>query len=136
VNSLNTARLPQRPDATVISDSIPLFYIGRNRNGFWVVREAEGRIGGLFLLKSSALRFARQNSRPAGCATMFVTEPLELNTDDQGSRPIAPIAALIGIRCAVRTAANAKMTLAKWLKLATSWCVRSLSSVRATCRKP
>jgi hypothetical protein len=46
---------------------------------------------------------------------MFVTEPLELNTDHQGSRLIAPIAALIRItkRCAARAPAIIKMTLAK-----------------------
>jgi hypothetical protein len=107
-----------RPDATVISDSIPLFFIGRNRNGFWVVREAEGRIGGLFLLKSSALRFARQKSRPAGCATMFVTEPLELYANDQESRLARPVAALIAIakRHAPRAAAMIRITFAKWCK--------------------
>jgi hypothetical protein len=114
--------LPLRPDATVLSDSIPLFYIGRNQEGFWVVREAEGQIGGLFLLRCSALRFARQKSLPAGCATMFVTEPLELNTDDQGSRLIAPIAALKGMakRYTARAPAIIKMTLIKWRKLTAS----------------
>ena len=65
---------PRRPDTSVISDTIPLFYVGRNRTGIWVVREAEGRSGGLFLLKRSALRFARRKSETAGCATMFVAE--------------------------------------------------------------
>jgi len=37
------AELPERPDRTVLSDSIPLFFIGRDRNGFWVARESEGR---------------------------------------------------------------------------------------------
>ena len=122
VKSLNTARLPPRPDATVLSDSIPLFYIGRNHEGFWVVRQAEGQIGGLFLLRCSALRFARRKSVPAGCATMFVTEPLELNTDDQESRLIAPIAALTRItkRYTARAPAIIKMTLTKWRKLTAS----------------
>jgi len=41
---------------------IPAFFIGRNKDGFWVAREVKGRIGGLFLLKNSALSFARRNS--------------------------------------------------------------------------
>ena len=76
---------PQRPDATMISEAIPLFYIAQNSNGFWLAREASGRTGGLFLLKRSALRFARNKSEPAGCATMFLAEPLELDVENQGS---------------------------------------------------
>jgi len=71
-------RLPQRPDASVISEAIPLFYIGRNKSGLWVAREAEGRIGGMFLTRRAAVRFANESCEPAGCATMFVTQPLEL----------------------------------------------------------
>ncbi|HXX20741.1 MAG TPA: hypothetical protein VEJ46_15160 [Candidatus Acidoferrum sp.] len=70
--------LPPRPDRSALNESIPLYYIGRNRNGFWVVRSADGRIGGLFVFKRSAVRFAREESEPAACALMFVAEPLEL----------------------------------------------------------
>jgi len=73
------SRLPPRPDASVISEAIPLFYIGRNKNGLWVAREAEGRIGGMFLTRRAAVRFANESCKPAGCATMFVTQPLELD---------------------------------------------------------
>jgi hypothetical protein len=31
-----TAQLPPRPDPTVLSGSIPLFFVGRNQSGFWV----------------------------------------------------------------------------------------------------
>jgi hypothetical protein len=119
VKSLNTAHLPPRPGVTVLSDSIPLFYIGRNHEGFWVVREAEGRIGGLFLLRCSALRFARQKSLPAGCATMFVTEPLELDLPNQGSRVAEPIASAMRVtKQRVPLLANLVATAAaKWRKL-------------------
>jgi hypothetical protein len=60
-----TAQLPTRPDDTVLSDSIPLFFIGRNQNGFWVARESAGRCGGLFLFRWSAARFARKTPQPA-----------------------------------------------------------------------
>jgi hypothetical protein len=74
-----SAKLPPRPDTSVINAAIPLFYIGRNRNGLWVAREAEGRLGGMFVSKRSALRFARESSEPHGCATMIVATPLELD---------------------------------------------------------
>jgi hypothetical protein len=77
--------LPKRPDARVLNRVIPLFFIGRNKNGFWLAREANGRIGGMFLLKRSALRFAQEASAPIGCATMFLAEPFELNTWNCGN---------------------------------------------------
>ena len=35
-----TTPLPRRPDASALSEAIPLFFIGRNKSGLWVVREA------------------------------------------------------------------------------------------------
>jgi hypothetical protein len=75
---------PRRPDASAVNESIPLFYIGQNWKGAWVVREAEGRSGGLFLFKQSAVRFARRQCEPAGCAIMFLVEPVELDLDNEG----------------------------------------------------
>src|ERR1700722_17280542 len=75
---------PHRPDASIINESIPLFYIGQNKKGRWVVRESEGRSGGLFLFKQWAVRFARRQSEPSGCAIMFLAEPIELDIDSQG----------------------------------------------------
>lgn len=76
---------PRRPDTSVLSESIPLFFIGRNKGGFWVARDAEGRAGGIFLFKRSALRFAKKNSAPSGCATMLVAERFELDVENQGN---------------------------------------------------
>lgn len=78
-------QFPRRPDSRVLSESIPLFFIGRNNAGLWVAREAEGRFGGIFLLKRSALRFAQNNSAPSGCATMVLKEPLELDVENRGN---------------------------------------------------
>jgi hypothetical protein len=86
-------QLPRRPDASALSEAIPLFYIGRNKSGLWVVREAAGGSGGLFLLKQSAARFARAQCEPAGCAMMFPAEPFELDVESQGSRVAALVAA-------------------------------------------
>ena len=84
--SASATQLPRRPDASALSEAIPLFYIGCNKSGLWVVREAAGGSGGQFLFKQSAARFARRQSEPAGCAMMFLAEPFELDVDNQGSR--------------------------------------------------
>jgi hypothetical protein len=82
------AKFPRRPNSGVLSESIPLFFIGRNKLGLWVAREAQGGAGGVFLFKRSALRFANRNSAPPGCATMSLSERLELDVENQGN-PLA-----------------------------------------------
>jgi len=72
-------------DPGVVSDTIPAFFIGRNKEGFWVARDAKGRIGGLFLLEASALSFARNQSRPEGCATIYPSERIELDLENNGN---------------------------------------------------
>lgn len=81
-------KFPRRPNGGVLSELIPLFFIGRNGLGFWVAREAQGRTGGVFLFRRSALRFANRNCAPAGCATMALDARLELDVENQGN-PIA-----------------------------------------------
>ena len=93
VVSTTATQLPRRPDASALSEAIPLFYIGRNKSGLWVVREAAVGSGGLFFLKQSAARFARQQSEPAGCAMMYLAEPFELDVVNQGSRIAGLLAA-------------------------------------------
>ena len=90
-------KFPTRPDGTVLSEKIPLFYIGRNEHGLWVAREAEGRSGGLFLLRSSAVRFARRMSAPAGCAMMLLDAPLALDVANQGGRLAEELNAAMGV---------------------------------------
>ncbi len=82
-------------DPGVVSEAIPAFFIGRNKEGFWVARDVKGRIGGLFLLKNSALSFARRNSQPGGCATIFLSERLELDLENKGNPLIAQLGSLI-----------------------------------------
>ena len=72
-------------DSGIVSEAIPGFFIGRNSEGFWVARDAKGRIGGLFLFKNSALSFARNNSRPTGCATIFPSHRFELDLENKGN---------------------------------------------------
>ena len=83
----------QRPDPTVLSEAIPLFFIGRNRDGLWIAREADGRVGGLFWCKISALRFAEDRAWPMGCATVFFTQRFDLDIENRGN----PLAARLGV---------------------------------------
>jgi hypothetical protein len=83
------AKFPRRPDSGILSESIPLFFIGRNKRGLWIVREAEGRTGGIFLFKRSALGFAKKNSAPNGCATMLLAGCFELDVENQGNPLVA-----------------------------------------------
>jgi hypothetical protein len=89
-------KFPRRPGPGVFSESIPLFFIGRNKIGLWVAREAEGRVGGIFLFRESAMRFAGKHSLPAGCATMFLAERIELDVENRGNPLVAWLDAALG----------------------------------------
>ena len=116
---IRVVNFPKRPDLTVLSETIPLFYIAQNKHGFWVAREAEGRCGGVFVLRRSAARFARHTSASAGCAMMFLNESLELDLDNEGSRLVVPLAAAIDIatRRTPKLASFVAMAIAEWHKL-------------------
>ena len=84
-----------RPSPRNFRHSIPAFFIGRNKEGFWVARDAKGQIGGIILLENSALSFARRNSWPAGCATIFPSERFELDLENKGNPLVAHLGPLI-----------------------------------------
>lgn len=96
--------LPLDPD--VVSAAIPAFFIGRNKEGFWVARDAKGQIGGLFLFENSALIFARRNSEPVGCATIFPSQRFELDLKNNGNPLVDHLRPLIrlGMRALRRSA--------------------------------
>jgi hypothetical protein len=99
-----TDRVLRRPDGSVLNESIPVFFVGRNRDGFWVARDAGGRIGGLFLLERSALAFAHRNCLPAGCAIVLPREHFELDVANDGN----PLISWIGsIKRLIRPASRA-----------------------------
>jgi hypothetical protein len=54
----------QRPKPEVLNETIRVVFIGRNRDGFRVVRDAEAKFGGLFWRKQGCARF-RQIKRRA-----------------------------------------------------------------------
>jgi hypothetical protein len=72
----------------ILSAAIPTFFIGRNKSGLWIARESSGRIGGIFLLKSSALAFARAQNGSARCAFVFPSHSFELDLENKGN-PLA-----------------------------------------------
>jgi hypothetical protein len=82
-------------DPGIVNDAIPAFFIGRNQEGFWVARDVKGRIGGIFLLETSAVSFARKNSQPAGCATIYPSERFELDLEDKGNPLIARLVSML-----------------------------------------
>jgi len=91
--SATQSTAPFQPlDPDIVSESIPAFFIGRNKVGFWVARESRGRIGGLFLFKSSAVDFAKATSEPSHCALIFPSETFELDIDNHGNPVIAQLA--------------------------------------------
>jgi hypothetical protein len=96
-------------DPGIVNEAIPAFFIGRNKEGFWVARDAKGRIGGIFLLENSALSFARRNSRPAGCATIFPSERFELDLENKGN----PLAAQLG--SLIHVATRFRRRMAAWI---------------------
>jgi hypothetical protein len=114
-------RLPQRPDPSILSEAIPLFFIGQNKDGFWVARDAGGGNGGIFLLKHSALQFANTNTQPWGCATMFVEERFELDIENKGNPLVAHLGAarrLVSRLAQQLTASAGKMAAAGRMTIA------------------
>jgi hypothetical protein len=95
--SRSAVALQNRPDDRIFNRSIPLFFIGRNKHGFWLAREANGRVGGMFLLRRSALRFAQDTSAPRGCATMFLAKAFELDIGNSGNPVVGWLDAALGI---------------------------------------
>jgi hypothetical protein len=88
-------------DPGIVNEAIPAFFIGRNKEGFWVARDVKGQIGGIFLLENSAASFARRNSLPAGCATIYPHDRIELDLENKGN----PFAVHLGsmLRLATRS---------------------------------
>jgi hypothetical protein len=92
-DSATNNNLLRRPAADVLSPAIPLVFIGRNRDGFWVARDADRQFGGIFLSQRSALQFADRHNWPAGCATMILAERFELDIENGGNPFVAHLVA-------------------------------------------
>ena len=123
---------PPRPDNTVISEAIPLYYIAQNKNGFWLAREADGKNGGLFFLKRSAMQFAKEQSRSTRPATMCLADPFELDVPNEGGRLAAQFDAAIDAiaRRAPTLADFVRVAAAEWRQL-----IAEISRVKASQRR-
>ena len=93
-------------DPGIIDASIPAFFVGRNRDGFWIARDAEGENGGIFLFRTSALAFARRASGQAGCALIFPSERFELDVKNQGNPLVDYLKPLLRFATLARDAAG------------------------------
>lgn len=80
-----------RPGPQDLNETIPVFFIGRNKHGHWVAPGADGKSGGLFRRKQAAIRFARRSAWPARCATIFPSDNIELDLENQGNPLLAYI---------------------------------------------
>lgn len=70
---------PAEPPSTGSNSSSPLFMIGKDSHGHWVVQDQRGLRGGLFVDRTAALRFAlfENGSRPQ--AVIMVPGVFELD---------------------------------------------------------
>jgi hypothetical protein len=57
----------------------PVFMIGRDRRGNWVVQDQKGVRGGLFVDRAAALRFVRFENGDRPQAVVMVSDGLELD---------------------------------------------------------
>lgn len=60
-----------------------------------MAREAEGRSGGIFMFKRSAVRFAERRSAATGCAIMVLVQRLELDVANHGHAPVMCLDAVL-----------------------------------------
>ena len=67
------------PPSPKPSSRIPLFLIGRDSRGNWVVQDQQGISGGLFINRAEALRFAMFENGNRPQAVIMVPGVLELN---------------------------------------------------------
>jgi hypothetical protein len=66
----------------------PVFMIGQDSSGNWVVRDQSGLRGGLFVERAEALRYVRFESGDHPSAIVMVSGAFELDTS--GTRRPAP----------------------------------------------
>ena len=67
----------------------PLFILGRNSRGNWVVQDQKGICGGLFVDRKAALNFVRAQNRFRPYAVIVVSGLLELDMkSNHSARPM------------------------------------------------
>ena len=66
----------------------PLFMIGQNERGHWVVQDLKGICGGMFVSRAAALRYVRSENGNRPQAVVMVSGVLEL---DMTRKPAAMV---------------------------------------------
>ena len=68
-----------------------LFFIGQNRRGNWVAKMKHGMIGGLFINKAAALKFAlfENGNNPGAVITVPGVLELDMGTEPMGTYALA-----------------------------------------------
>jgi hypothetical protein len=72
------------------SSGTPLFYIGRNSHGHWVVQDQRHLCGGLFVDRAKALKFALFENGHKPNAVVMVPGVLELDMAAKPANTHAP----------------------------------------------
>jgi hypothetical protein len=72
-----------RPEPRKSQAAAPLYLVGRNRRGHWVVQDQRGLHGGLFVDRAQALKFARFETGNRPQAIVMVPGVLELDVNDR-----------------------------------------------------
>ena len=111
----NSDQSLRRPAAEVLSNAIPLYFIGRNRLGFWVARDCERHSGGLFLRKTAAVQFAKRKCGSRGYATTFLNDRFELDLVNSGNRLVGVLAVTAGV--IARTSAAGKSIIKEFRRV-------------------
>jgi hypothetical protein len=75
-----------KPPSPSLCSKTPLFLIGRDREGHWVVRDVHGLRGGLFVERKDALKYALFENGYRPQAVVMVPGVLEL---DMNAVPLA-----------------------------------------------
>jgi hypothetical protein len=80
--------MPDGPSASPRPKPARPFLLGRNHAGQWIVQDQGGMWGGVFVDRTTALKFAMsENGRPQ--AVVMVPYPLELAITVPSDRPVA-----------------------------------------------
>jgi hypothetical protein len=62
----------------------PLFMVGQDKRGNWVVQDQKGMRGGLFVSREAALRYVRSENGFKPQAVVMVSGGVELDTNRNG----------------------------------------------------
>jgi hypothetical protein len=103
-----TAMLKGEPPSPRTAARIPMFRVGRDSRGHWVVEDQQGVRGGLFVDRAEALKFAMFENGDRPQAVIMVPGILELEI---GGSP-APRSAVADTQVRLRRVARHKVGVA------------------------